>query len=329
MKTHKLTNLSKINFKLILLFIFFNINISSASADNLESEFKKHATKGAWHEIDSGPKATYDAKKEYTAPVYRQLSSLPNLEYIKLPQKSTYFTEDMGMSAYEISPKGEVLWSRRIQGETYYGIAPINQDEILLSVLNKSHILKINKKNGIENVFISGDYRDIQIKNGNVILVQNSKNGKAQIFSLSGKILWSSIDNFFWARGVWQKNNKNILVADFKNKIYEIDFKTRKIIWTFNSSLYYPNSIQEMHNGNYLVADEHNNRVIEIDPHRKKIINEFSNGLYSPNCAVELANKDLLICDTDNHRIIQIDKEKRLIWQVSNVHAPNKVFREE
>lgn len=290
-------------------------------------KFEEISKKGASHEIDTGEKTTYDAVKDHTEPIYRQLSSLPNLLYIKAPNKNTLFTEDMGMSAYEVDPLGNVVWQRRVQGETYYGIEPINSDEILLSVLNKSLLLKINKKTGVETIIANDDFRDIHLTPENKIaVVQNKEEGKIILFDLNGEKLWESQDTFFWARGVWQKKDMNFLIADFRNKIYEVDYQTGKIIWDFDDDFYYPNSIQEMLNGNYLVADEHNNRIVEVNPQKNKVVKEFSEDVFSPNCAKELENGNWLICDTDNHRIIEV-KNQKVVWELSNLHAPNKVSR--
>lgn len=290
--------------------------------------FENIATRGAWHKIDNGEKSKYDKIKDYTEPIYRQLNTEPNLLYIKLPNKNTFFTEDMGMSAYEIDNYGNIIWQRRIQGETYYGIKSINSDEILLSILNKRRLVKIDKRTGLEKTIIEGDYRDIYLTdNKDVVLVENNENGHIIMVNLDGNTIWRSEDTFYWARGVWQKEDKNFLVVDFKNKAYEVDYKTKKIIWTLENILYYPNSIQEMKNGNYLIADEHNNRVIEVNPLTRKVIREYSDGLFSPNYAKEEDNGNWIICDTDNHRIVEINSNNKLLWELSNIYAPNRVDR--
>lgn len=326
--------------KMILLILFFVVIIyafgcvyiymskySESTLINIvpleKFDFLKVSLKGASNPIDIGEKTTYDPVEEITTPVYRQLSSRPNFNYIKLSKQFIYITEDMGMSAYILDMLGNIIWERRVYNETYYDITPINNNEFVFSILNMEKLVKVNLANYSEEVIYKAPVRDIhKTKNGNVIFVENSIEGKVKIIDLEGNVIWVSEENFFWARGVFQKNNGNILVVDFKNKAYEIDFESNKVIWEMDG-FKYPNSIIEMKNKNYLIADEHNNRIIEISPDNKKIVREY-NDLFSPNYAIELENGDWLISDTDNHRVIQINKHNKIISEVSNLHAPNR-----
>jgi hypothetical protein len=305
-----------------LLLVFLISSIIQAQSYN----FYEIALKGAWHTEDTGIKTRYDSING-TKPIYRQISTPPNLLYVKLPEENTFITDDMGMASFEVDELGNVVWERKIYGETYFGIAPLNEDEIILNILSKKKMVKIDKKSGVENTIKEGLFRDVAITNkGEILTVEAIQDGRALLMDENGTIIWESYPIFQNPRGVYQKENGNILVVDFKHKAYEINYNTRNIIWEMDG-FYYPNSIQEMKNGNYLITDEHNNRVVEVDPSTQNIIRSYTEGLWSPNFARELENEDWLISDTDNHRVIQVDNDNNVVWELSNLHAPNRATR--
>jgi hypothetical protein len=313
------TMLKKITF---FLFLFLISNIAQAQNMN----FYNNALKGAWHVEDTGIKTRYSTI-EGTKPIYRQISTPPNLLYVELPRENTYLTDDMGMAAFEVDEMGNVVWERKIYGETYFGIAPLNEDEIILNILSKKKMLKIDKKSGTEVIVKEGSFRDITITDkGEILTAEAVQEGRVLLLDTNGATIWESYPIFNNPRGVYQKENGNILVVDFKHKAYEINYNTRNVIWEM-SGFYYPNSIQEMKNGNYLITDEHNNRVIEVEASTQNIVRSYTEGLWSPNYARELENGDWLISDTDNHRVIQVDKNNNLVWELSNLHAPNRATR--
>ncbi|WP_239615850.1 hypothetical protein [Cohnella mopanensis] len=297
-----------------------NIN-SFISNDN----FYEVAKRGAWHEVDNHEKSRYKDGK--TIPIYHQITTAPNLLYVKIPLENTYVTDDMGMAAMEIDPLGNVVWERKAEEQTYFGIAPLNKDELLLSLLSYNRLIKINKKTGEETLILNEGVRDVQVtSDGDILTVENSETSKVILLSQNGTVIWESKPTFYYPRGVWRKTDGNILVVDFNHKAYEIDYKSKKIIWEMGG-FNHPNSIQEMKNSNYLIADEHNNRVIEINPSMKKIVRKYDKGLWSPNSARELPNGDWLISDSDNHRVIQINRMFNIVWELSNLNNPNRAVR--
>jgi hypothetical protein len=310
---------------LLLVSLVFLFPLSSVSA-SIDNNFYDVALKGAWHVPDTGIKTRYDITTG-TKAIYRQITTPPNLLYIDLSEKNTFITDDMGMAAFEVDRFGNVVWEKKIYGQTYFGIAPLNDDELLLNMLSYGRMVKINKKTKAETIIKIGLFRDVAVTNQGLILtVESTQNGRVLLMSTDGTTVWQSEPAFYYARGVWQKKNGNILVVDFRNKAYEIDYNTNKIIWEMGG-LSYPNSIQEMINGNYLITDEHNNRIIEVNPADKSIVRSYSDGLWSPNYAKELDNGDWLISDTDNHRVIQVNDQDNIVWEMSNLHAPNRAVR--
>lgn len=311
---------------LVIAILAILLNAFSGNTQTDNYDFHEVALKGAWHTEDTGEKTRYNPV-EGTKPIYRQISSSPNLLYTQLPDENTFFTDDMGMATFEVDRLGNVVWERKVYGETYFGIVPLNENEIILNILSKNKMIRLNKKSGTETIIKEGQFRDIAITNkGEILTVEAIEEGKVLLLNENGIVTWKSCQAFLYPRGVCQKENGNILVVDFNHKAYEIDYNTGDVIWEM-SGFYYPNSIQEMGSGNYLITDEHNNRVVEVEPLTKNIVRSFSDGLWAPNCAKELENGDLLICDTDNHRIIQINDKNELVWELSNLHTPNRATR--
>lgn len=284
--------------------------------------------KGATHPEDQLEKTRYEPSVG-TDPIYRQIKTPPNLLYTELPEKYTYITDDMGMAAYKIDSHGNVVWKKSIYHQTYFGIAPINEDEFLLSLYSDGEIVKINTATDKEELFYSGYYRDIVITADNkIVLVENIEEGKVLLLDMDGEVLWESNPQFFYARSAWQKEDGNILVVDFNHKAYEIDYNTKEIIWEMDG-FNHPNSIQEMDNKNYLISDEHNNRIVEVDPSSNEIVRVYGEGLWSPNYARELENGNWLISDADNHRVIEVTSEDKIVWELYNMHTPNRAVRAE
>jgi len=314
---------------ILILSMFFYTGLSTDVYKNnpsiTENIFHEIARRGAWHEVDNHEKSIIS--NEGTIPIYHQIVTAPNLMYYFLPKENTYVTDDMGMAAMEIDPLGNVVWEKKLQGQTYFGIAPLNKDELLLSLLNYNQLVKINKKTGEETTILNEAVRDVQVtSDGDILTVENSETSKVILLSQTGKVIWASKPTFLYPRGVWRKTDGNILVVDFNHKAYEIDFKSKEIIWEIGG-FNHPNSIQEMKNKNYLIADEHNDRVVEVNPSSKKVVREYHGGLRSPNSARELSNGDWLISDSDNHRVIQINRLFNIVWELSNLNNPNRSVR--
>lgn len=317
----------KIIILLLCFIVFVNVKPLVSKHIHMDNYFYNVALKGATHIVDSNEKARFVSIDEGTKPIYRQITTPPNLLYIDLPENNTFITDDMGMAVFEIDKFGNVVWEQKQKDKTYFGIIPINLNEIVFNAYSYGRVEKLNKVAGEANIIYDGYMRDIvPAEGGNLLLVGHEDKGKAVIIDVEGKLIWESNPEFYYPRGVWQKEDGNILIVDFRGKAYEIDYYTKNIIWEmkgFNC----PNSIQETINKNYLIADEHNNRVVEINPINKKIVRTYSRDLWSPNYARELKNGDWLICDTDNNRVIQINNQDNMVWELSNMHTPNRAVR--
>jgi len=299
-----------------LLYVFIN-----------KDPFYDIATKGAWHEYDTGEKSQYNPVTRETIPIYRRIETPPNLLYIEPNDiESLFITDDLGLRAMELDKNGYVVWEYLFDANVnYFGIYPYGEDEVIVSMLNYGRVVIVNKITDEVRILIDVPVRDVQVISPNeILLMENLEKGRALIVNGNGEIIWESEPLFYWSRGVWMKQDGNILVTDFYNKAYEIDYNTKEIIWEVDG-FKSPGTIQEMANGNYLIADEHRNRVIEINPQTNRVVRKYTN-VYSPNAARELPNGDWLIADSDNGRIIRINHKQHIIYEVSNLNNPNKAI---